>query len=117
MSFFGTPPGAGALKELRSSNYPETASGAVRGHGQTPSGYLTARPPSRTGSERDDYCLYDLVINREVIVTGSRTPEFDACRILLARGLTGKVAIFDSTTKKLRLTVDIEAGARLACYR
>jgi hypothetical protein len=47
----------------------------------------------------------------QVIVTGSRTPELDACRILIARGLTGKLAIFDATTKKLRVTIDIEAGA------
>jgi hypothetical protein len=49
-----------------------------------------------------------------VIVAGSRTAEFDACRVLLTRGLTGKLAVFDSITKKLRLTVDIEAGAKLA---
>ena len=88
-------------------------SGAGRGQGKTLSGYLAARAPSRTGSERDVYYLYDLAIDGEAIVTGSRTPEFDACRILLARGLTGKLVIFDSTTTKLRLTVDIEAGAKL----
>ena len=88
--------------------------GAVRGQGKTLSGYLTARPPSRTGSERDDYYLYDLAIEGEVIVTGSRTPEFDACRVLAARGLTGKLKIFDSVTGKLRLTLDIVAGAGMS---
>jgi hypothetical protein len=88
--------------------------GAGRGQGKTLSGYLTATPPSRTGSERDDYYLYDLAIDGEAIVTGSRTPEFDACRVLAARGLTGKLKIFDSVTGKLRLTVDISAGAGMS---
>jgi hypothetical protein len=87
--------------------------GAGRGQGKTLNGYLTARPSSRTGSERDDYYLYDLAIDGEAIVTGSRTPEFDACRVLAARGLTGELAILDTVTKKLRLTVDIEVGAKL----
>jgi hypothetical protein len=86
---------------------------AVRGQGKTLNAYLTARSPSRQGSDRDDYYLYDLAIDGEAIVTGSRTPEFDACRILLARGLTGNLVVFDAGTRKLRLTVDIEAGAKL----
>ena len=86
---------------------------AARRHAGTHIGYLKARPPSKSGSQRDDYYLYDLELDGEVIVTGSSTPEFDACRILVARGITGTLVVHDAVTKKLRYTVDIEAGAKL----
>jgi hypothetical protein len=91
---------------------PQQANGPVARHPHTLSAYLTAVPPSGNSS-REDYYLYDLALDGEVIVTGSRTPEFDACRILVARGLTGKLVIFDANTRKPRLTVDIKAGAKL----
>lgn len=106
----------GAWRDFSSAapRYPKPAFAAVRRKATGLGGYLTAHPPSRPGSGRDDYYLYDLAIDGEVVIPGSRTPEFDACRVLLARGLIGKLEIFDAVTRKLRLTVDIEAGAKLA---
>ena len=74
---------------------------------------LRAVPPPKMGMQRESWYLYDVVFDGEVIVENSITPEFDACRVLLARGLTGKLDIFDAVTKKLCMTVDIEKGAKL----
>src|SRR5262249_51746418 len=60
------------------------------------------------GSERDNYYLYDVVFNGETIVSDSRVPEFDACRVLLARSLTGTLVLADAVTGKNRLSLDIE---------
>ena len=79
--------------------YPEVAFGATRRHAGTHNAYVSARRPSKAGSQRDDYYLYDLTFDNEVIVTGSKMPEFDACRILVARGVTGKLVICDAATK------------------
>ena len=68
---------------------------------------------SDPGSERDNYYLYDVVFNGETIVSDSRVPEFDACRVLLARSLTGTLVLADAVTGKNRLSLDIERGAKL----
>jgi hypothetical protein len=39
-----------------------------------------------SGSERDNYYLYDVVFSGETIVSDSRVPEFDACRVSRAGG-------------------------------
>jgi hypothetical protein len=93
--------------------YPDAAFVATRRRPGTHNAYLTATAPSKSGSQRDDYYLYDLTFENEVIVTGSAMPELDACRILVARGITGKLAVYDAATMTLRYTVDIEAGAKL----
>ena len=49
----------------------------------------------------------------ETLVKGSRDPETDLARALLARGLTGKVMAMDANTGKHRSTVDIEQAAKL----
>jgi len=69
--------------------------------------------PADEGSERDNYYLYDVAYQGETIVSGSRIPEFDACRVLLARGLTGTLVLADAVTGKNRLSLDIERGAKL----
>ena len=74
---------------------------------------VRAVPPSRLGTQRESWYLYDLVFEGETIVKGSTTPELNACRVLLARGLTGKLEIFDAVTNKPRSIVDIEKGAKL----
>ena len=68
---------------------------------------------SDPGSERDNYYLYDVVFNGETIVSDSRVPEFDACRVLLARSHTGTLVLADAVTGKNRLSLDIERGAKL----
>ena len=44
---------------------------------------------------------------------GSRDPEHDLARALLARGLTGKVTMLDANTGKPRTVIDIAKAAEL----
>jgi hypothetical protein len=74
---------------------------------------LQAKAPSKPGAPRDDYYVYDVTFDGETIVAGSRGPECDAARVLLARGVTGSLVILDANTGKLRTTVNIEAAAKL----
>jgi hypothetical protein len=85
---------------------------AVAGSRATHRAILVALPADE-GSGRDNYYLYDVSFHGETIVSGSRTPEFDACRVLLARGLTGILILADAVTGKNRLSLDIERGAKL----
>jgi hypothetical protein len=56
---------------------------------------------------------WDVTLDGAAIVTGSRDPEFDACRALLDRGVTGPVQFVDGRTGKLRSTIaSIAAGAQ-----
>jgi hypothetical protein len=48
-----------------------------------------------------------------VLVDGSRNPEFDACRALLAKGIRGKLEIWRKGAAFPAMVLDIEAGARL----
>lgn len=56
--------------------------------------------------------LYDAMYNGEVIVRGSYTPIFDACRVLLDRGITGTLEVY-GPVGRLRLTTDIEKSAAI----
>jgi hypothetical protein len=49
----------------------------------------------------------------ETVVKGSRDPETDLARALLARGITGMVKVLDANTGKHRTTVNIEKTAKL----
>jgi hypothetical protein len=49
----------------------------------------------------------------ETVVKGSRDPETDLARALLAKGITGMVMVMDANTGKHRTTVNIEAAAKL----
>jgi hypothetical protein len=49
----------------------------------------------------------------EVVVKGSRDPETDLARALLAKGITGMVKVLDANTGKHRSTVNIEKAAKL----
>src|SRR6478736_9121531 len=57
--------------------------------------------------------LYCVEFDGELIVVGSRHPEHDLARALLARGLTGKVTMLDAKTGKPRTVVDIAKAAEL----
>jgi hypothetical protein len=57
---------------------------------------------------------YDAHFDGEVVVEGSRDPETDLARILLSRGITGKVMVLDANTGKHRSTVDIEKAAKVS---
>ena len=54
---------------------------------------------------------YDVLLNRETIVSNSRDPEHDLARVLLARGIKGVVEVIDGRTGKPRSKVNIEKAA------
>jgi hypothetical protein len=67
---------------------------------------------SKKPSDRH-YYAYDVeIIDGDLIVQGSRDPEHALARALLARGLTGKVTIFDGVTDKPQTIVNIENAAK-----
>jgi hypothetical protein len=54
-----------------------------------------------------------VTFNGETVVNGSRDPETDLARALLAKGITGMVKVLDANTGKHRTTVNIEKAAKL----
>ena len=56
---------------------------------------------------------YAAEFDGELIVQDSRDPEHDLARILLARGITGKLTLLDGKTGKPRTIIDIEKAAKL----
>ena len=57
--------------------------------------------------------LYCVEFDGEIIVVGSRDPECDVARALLARGITGKLTMVDANTSRSRTVIDIERAAML----
>ena len=58
--------------------------------------------------------LWEVEFDGEMVVIGSRDPEFDLARVLLARGCTGKVTILDGKTGRPRTIInDVEKAAGL----
>jgi hypothetical protein len=57
---------------------------------------------------------YDVTFEGETVVKGSKDPETDLARALLAKGITGKVMVLDANTHKHRTTVNIEKAAKLS---
>ena len=66
--------------------------------------------PKAKPNDRHWYA-YDVVFDGELLVTDSRDPEHDLARVLVTRGLTGEVTIYDANTGKPRTVVDIERAA------
>jgi hypothetical protein len=58
--------------------------------------------------------LYNVEFGGEIVVVGSRNPECDLARVLLAKDITGKVTMLDANTGKPRTVIDIERAAKLA---
>jgi hypothetical protein len=56
---------------------------------------------------------YSVTFDGETVVKGSRDPETDLARALLAKGITGKVRVMDANTHGHRSTVDIEKAAKV----
>ena len=48
-----------------------------------------------------------------ILIDGSRNPEFDACRAMLARGIRGRLEVWRKGAAFPAMVLDIEAGARL----
>jgi hypothetical protein len=57
---------------------------------------------------------YRLTYAGETIVEGRRNPVFDACRALLARGITGRLEVWRGGKASADMQLDIELGAGLA---
>ena len=73
---------------------------------------MTARAAIHCDAARHGYAWH-VEYDGERIVTGSRDPDHDACRALLARGVTGPVEFIDGKTGRLRFTIAcIEEAAR-----
>jgi hypothetical protein len=49
----------------------------------------------------------------KVLIESTRNPEFDACRALLARGITGRLEVWRPGRVSADMRLDIERGARL----
>ena len=66
--------------------------------------------PRKSGGK--NYYTYSVEFAGELIVEGSNNPEHDACRALLANGITGTLLLLDCATGKERSRIDIELGSR-----
>jgi hypothetical protein len=56
---------------------------------------------------------YSVIFEGKLLVERSSNPECDAARALLAKGITGKLALLDGKTGKPRIVIDIEQLAQL----
>jgi hypothetical protein len=56
---------------------------------------------------------YSVLFDGKLLVEGSRDPECDAARALLAKGVTGQLTLCDGKTGRPRTVIDIEKAARL----
>ena len=50
----------------------------------------------------------------ETLVESARGPEFEACRVLLGKGIRGRLVTYSPGSSVPRMKVDIEKGAKLA---
>jgi hypothetical protein len=50
----------------------------------------------------------------ETLIESARDPEFEACRALLAKGISGTLVTYSPGSSVPRMKVDIEKGAKLA---
>ena len=57
---------------------------------------------------------YRVTYAGETLVEGRRNPIFDACRALLARGITGRLEVWRRGKASADMQLDIERGAGLA---
>jgi hypothetical protein len=55
---------------------------------------------------------YNVTLDGELLVKRSRDPECDAARVLVAKGITGKLTMLDGNTGKPRTIVNIEKAAQ-----
>jgi hypothetical protein len=57
---------------------------------------------------------YRVTYAGETLIEGRRNPIFDACRALLARGITGRFEVWRRGKESADMQLDIERGADLA---
>ena len=67
--------------------------------------------------ERPHYTLagarYRVTYLGATLIESARDPEYEACRALLARGITGTLVTYSPGSSVPRMRVDIEKGAKL----
>lgn len=90
---------------------PEKGKGDPLDH--DPSQGVTVELIARQRSIKTHWHAYDVLLECEMIVVGSRDPETDLARALLARGYSGIAEVIDAETRKPRSRVDIAKAARL----
>jgi hypothetical protein len=56
---------------------------------------------------------YSVIFDGRLLAEGSRDPECDSARALLAKGFTGKLTLLDGKTGRPRAVIDIWKAARL----
>jgi hypothetical protein len=56
---------------------------------------------------------YRATLNGEGLIGGSDTPFLDSARVLLSRGVTGRLEMWDETRPYPRMVGDIASAARL----
>lgn len=56
---------------------------------------------------------FEVTHNGKTLIESSRDPEHDACRALLAKGLTGTLETYHPGGTVARMRLDIERGAKL----
>jgi hypothetical protein len=106
------PSGVGSGVAIRTGNASCSAASftPTPGRSQAPTVALVV---ARERPSKTHWYAYDVLVNGQVIVWGSRDPEPDLARALLARGHTGFVDVIDARTGKSRSRVNIEKAARV----
>ncbi|CCB64060.1 hypothetical protein [Hyphomicrobium sp. MC1] len=56
---------------------------------------------------------FDAFLGRDKIVSGSKQPALDACRVLKALGITGTLEVFHAGSSVVAMRLDIERAAGL----
>jgi hypothetical protein len=57
--------------------------------------------------------MYRGIYAGSILIESNRNPEFDACRALLAKGITGKIETWRPGVAFPAMQIDIERGAQL----
>ena len=65
--------------------------------------------PISLGDRGHRYCV---IYAGGVLIGNTRNPEYDACRVLLAMGITGRLEIWHPGVAYPASAIDIERGAR-----
>ncbi len=69
--------------------------------------YINKGKPGKRG------LLYDVEYEGEVICRSTLTPLLDACRVLLAKGLAGKIEMWDRSSPFPRMASTVGAGSQI----
>jgi hypothetical protein len=68
------------------------------------------RKPPITGGKAQRYQVW---LGNEVLIEDTHNPEYEACRALLARGITGRLETYREGNPHPAMILDIEKAAKL----